>query len=74
MKWEQISEVVETGGVVTRGRVDSSKLNELLMKRGAEGYELVTAIPISDGAVGTRRVVLFFKRPVQGLTSKQAHK
>ncbi len=66
MKWEQKTEIVETGGFLSRGKVDVDELNDVLMTHGADGFELVAAVPVSDGAVGTRRIALFFKRPLAG--------
>lgn len=62
MQWEQKVEVIETGGFMSRGKVKIDDTNALLMEYGAEGYELVAAVPMSDGAVGTKRIALFFKR------------
>ena len=39
-------------------------MNAELKKYGALGFELVAAVPVSDGSVGTKRIVLFFKRPM----------
>lgn len=66
MKWEQKIEVIETGSVITRGKVNIKEVNQLLEEYGSQGFELVTAIPIGDGAVGTRRIALFFKRAKTG--------
>ncbi len=64
MRFEQVVEVVETVGFWSRGKVDVGQLNSLLSRYGEEGFELVTVTPLSDGNVGTRRILLFFKREV----------
>ncbi len=63
MKWEQTSVVIETGGYFSRGKVEGEGINAALQQFGAIGFELVTVIPVSDGSAGTKRIVLFFKRP-----------
>ena len=62
-QWEHRSLVIETGGWLSRGEVQTSDLDMRMNEMGRFGFELVSAIPVSDGSVGTRRIVLFFKRP-----------
>ena len=63
MKWEHKTVVIETKGLIGRGVIDASQIDEKIRQWGDLGYELVSVIPVSDGNVGTSRIALFFKRP-----------
>ena len=61
--WEYKSLLVETGGFVRRGVIDVEEVDALLARHGRSGWELVAVVPVSDGAVGTARLLYTFKRP-----------
>ncbi|BCX47366.1 conserved hypothetical protein [Haloferula helveola] len=62
-RWEHRSLVIETGGWGSRGVIQTSEVDARMNELGRDGFELVSAIPVSDGSVGTKRIALFFKRP-----------
>jgi len=62
MGWEHKTIVIETKGFVRRGVVDASDVDGRIRRWADRGYQLVSAIPISDGNGGTARIALFLKR------------
>ena len=60
--WEYKSLLVETKGFLFRGVVDVSLLDRSLNTLGDLGWELVAVVPISDGSVGTARLLCTLKR------------
>ncbi len=63
MQWDYRTLVVGTGGWLARGDVDAAAIDDTLAQYGQHEFELVAAIPVSDGSVGTASIALFFKRP-----------
>ena len=61
--WDYKSLLVETKGFFARGVIDVSALDSVLAKIGDAGWELVAVVPVSDGNVGTARLLCTFKRP-----------
>lgn len=64
MKWEHKTVIVDTKGFIRRGVLDEHQIDTRIRSLGNDGYELVAAIPVSDGNVGTSKIAMFFKRPV----------
>ncbi|MCB1062895.1 MAG: DUF4177 domain-containing protein [Verrucomicrobiae bacterium] len=60
--WEYKTLVFETGGRVSRGTIDESEIERALNRWGSSGWEAVSVTPVSDGNVGTRRLLVLFKR------------
>ena len=67
--WEYKSLVVETKGFVRRGVIDVEDVDAALAKHGRAGWELVSVVPVGDGAVGTARLLYTFKRPAAGTST-----
>ena len=61
--WEYKSLVVKTAGFVRSGVIKVEALDEQLAAFGSAGWELVAVVPVSDGSVGTARLLCTFKRP-----------
>jgi hypothetical protein len=61
-KWEYKTLVFETGGWVSRGKLDESEIESALNRWGSSGWEAVSVTPVSDGNIGTRRLLVLFKR------------
>ena len=61
--WAYTSHIIDTRGLVGRGKVDAAEVDGVLARFGGEGWELVAIVPIGDGAVGTASLLLTFKRP-----------
>jgi hypothetical protein len=61
MKWEYRNIKLEAKGVLGR-EIDQAQLDAVLNPLGNDGWELVTAVGIHEGAGYTREVVLIFKR------------
>ena len=67
--WDYRSLLVETKGVFARGVIDVSALDGALAEFGNAGWELVAVVPVSDGNVGTARLLCTFKRPRPSVAS-----
>ena len=65
MRYDHRCHVIETGGWLSRGNVDPSDIDDEIAGYGAAGYRMVSAIPVSDGNVGTKRIALFFERELR---------
>jgi hypothetical protein len=61
--WDYKSVLVNTKGLWSRGVIDVSTLDGTLAEFGTAGWELVAIVPVSDGNVGTARLLCTFKRP-----------
>lgn len=68
MQWEYLSKLLETKVEVSdgasRGVINCSDLTQGLNDLGNDKWELVSTTSISDGNVGTARLLFVFKRPV----------
>ncbi|HEY1065188.1 MAG TPA: DUF4177 domain-containing protein, partial [Pirellulales bacterium] len=60
--WEYRSQVVETLGIAPSAAFDAGDLDTTFNALGAEGWELVSVVPMDVGSVGTARLVATFKR------------
>ena len=63
MDWEYWIEKVKTGGMAVPNLdgLSADIFNEL----GAEGWELVNAVPMTKGGGQTEQVYFYFKRPLE---------
>ena len=64
--WEYQSLVIKTAGVVRSGVIKVDAIDGKLAEFGSAGWELVAVVPVSDGSVGTARLLYTFKRPRAG--------
>ena len=55
---------VEPGGVLGN-KMDVGELREMLNRKGAEGWELVSAFDTNYGEGATHEVILLLKRPAE---------
>ncbi len=62
--WHYKSILIETKGFWSRGVIDVSSVDRALVELGNDGWELVAVVPVSDGNVGTARLLYTFKRLV----------
>jgi len=62
MSWEYKSLIIETTGIMSRGRLDGASIDQKLEEMGRDGWELATAVPVGDGNIGTARLLFTFKR------------
>jgi hypothetical protein len=61
-RWVYKSLLVETKGFFARGVIDATQLDDNLTELGRQGWELVAIVPVSDGNVGTARLLCTFKQ------------
>lgn len=60
--WEYKTIDIETGSWISSGEIEPAKIDREMNHWGDQGFELVSVIPVSTGSVGTKKIVLFFKR------------
>lgn len=65
MKFEHKCHNIETSGWFKKGEIDCLEIEQSIAHFGASGYRLVSAIPVSDGSVGTKRITLFFEKELK---------
>ena len=61
-RWEYVTDTLDVRGFLTTGNVDERELSDTLNRRGADGWELVSAFDTAGNNGGTKTVVLIFKR------------
>ena len=67
-QWDYRTLVIDTGSFLSRGDIDEGEIEDRLKELGKRGFELVSAVPVSDGSVGTRRLLFVLKRPASART------
>ena len=63
MKWEYKTVKLKVAGFWGVG-LDPEKADEFINQFGQEGWELVSAFDLSEGAGISKEVILIFKRPL----------
>ena len=64
MQYEHKTHVIETSGWMSKGKIKADEIDREIEVFGRDGFRLVSAIPVSDGSVGTKRITLFFEREI----------
>ena len=63
MRWQYITDKILPAGFFSTS-IDRGKLESVLQERSAEGWELVSVIPICGYYGVFKSVLLIFKRPI----------
>lgn len=63
MKWEYRTMKLAAEGWFLGGKLDATKLDQMMNDAGRDGWELVAAFDTNHSQGQTRDAVLIFKRP-----------
>ncbi len=62
-KFEYKTVFTDTKGF-TGGKVDQNAFQNVLNELGAEGWDLISTVPVAQGYGSTRSIISIFKRPM----------
>jgi len=62
MNWEYKTIKLQATGFLSGGKIDETKLDDMMNELGAQGWELVTGFDTNKGYGETRDVVIIFNR------------